>query len=82
MKVLKQQDLSNWKHNYICLNCDSELEIVPADLKYKFYDGDCRERREPSYHKYFINCCVCGNEQSVLESKLPKRLKLELQKRK
>lgn len=73
MKVIKKEDISNWTYKYTCSNCDSELEVESGDLKYTRHDGDMRE---PGYDKYTANCAVCSNMFTILESKIPKLIKL------
>lgn len=78
MKVIKKPDVSDWSYKWTCSGCDTELMVEAQDITCRYYDGDIRE---PGYHSYSANCCECGCSISVPESKIPKILRVAIQKR-
>lgn len=78
MKVLKKQDITGWKHNHTCSNCESELEVEAKDLRHYRYDGDCRE---PGYDAFSAQCAVCSTAFTIPSNKIPKLLQIEVKDR-
>lgn len=78
MKIIKKEDVSRWNYKHKCINCDTELLIEAADVKYYHYDGDFRE---PSYDTYTANCIVCGKSFNIPIRDVPKLIQVEARKR-
>lgn len=78
MKVIKKQDVSDWKYLHNCSNCDSQLEVEAKDLRYSHYDGDMRE---PGYDSYSAQCAVCSQAFTVPSNKIPKLIQIEAKDR-
>jgi hypothetical protein len=74
MKVIKKENVSDWRYKHICENCDSELEVEAHDVKHRRYDGDIRE---PGYDSYSAICEVCTNSFNIPVNKIPKLVQLE-----
>ena len=62
MKIIKQVDTSNWKHNVTCKECDTELEIETNDICFERYSGD---QREPGYDLYYVLFPVCDESITI-----------------
>ena len=78
MKVVKKQDIENWKYNITCFECDSELEVEVNDLILERYDGDFRE---PPYEEYNTNCAVCKESLHIPIKYIPKLAQMEVKNR-
>ena len=68
MKVLKKEDISNWKYLHTCSKCNSELQVEAQDLI----------RYEDRLADYFnATCPVCHNSFNVPTEKIPKLLQIQ-----
>lgn len=78
MKVINKPDVSNWSLKKTCEKCDTELEIEASDIRHQYYDGDFRD---PGYDKYWANCPICSAELAVPKDKMPKLIRLRVEKK-
>jgi hypothetical protein len=74
MKIIKQADTSLWSCRFTCDECDSELEAAAADVRYKYYPGDCRD---PSYENYDVECPICHKIKNLTSKNIPKAVRLQ-----
>lgn len=79
MKIVKQVDTANWKYNFTCSKCDTELEASASDIKHHHYDGDVRE---PPNDTFYVNCPVCNLATSIAKEKIPKALQVQVTNKK
>ncbi len=75
MKILKQEDISNWEYKHVCSSCDSELLVEPSDLKHQ----ESYDQRDGSYDGTFTSKCpVCSQVFYIPAKVIPKRLQIQV----
>ena len=68
MKVIKASvDLATWTLAVTCKNCDSQLELESADIRY-------------DYPSYLANCCLCDKIITVDGKQVPEIVKTDILK--
>lgn len=69
MKIVSKPDYSDWKYEFTCGTCTSELSADHHDLRYKttkvWYSGrDIDDSYQADQDCYYFVCPVCGHEKS------------------
>ena len=86
MKVLKKENISEWKHIYTCSRCKSELEAEGSDIQHKTVKKYGNDPRDPgdSFNAdvYYLSCAVCSHTLDLDENKIPYLLKTQAKLRK
>lgn len=84
MKIIKSTDYKDWKHEFECSKCESVLEAESADIIGVYHEAFSDQRdcsSSPAYWTYKVICPVCSEEHGGFESKMPARMKIDIQER-
>ena len=84
MKIIEKKDYTAWRHPFTCSRCESQLEAEPSDLRGIYTEGwsdPTNGSGAPAYWTYKVQCAVCSQEHTVLETTIPRALQHEVQER-
>jgi hypothetical protein len=84
MKIVKSTDFSGWRYEFECEKCESVLEAEPSDVIGMFHEAWSDQRDNsgaPAYWTYKVICPICKEDNGGFESKMPTRLKIDVQER-